>query len=131
MLGLSTAVAGVVGAAALFIYAKSLAARIPDGKLERSTNTVMWGYLIAVGLIRLLEHGQAVAVACKLNAQTVQMVAGCSMMIVAIPGLAFWIWSIVLIFKYRNRLMETAQRARETWAREDLPDRAPQVASTG
>ena len=37
-------------------------------------------------------------------------------MIWFIAGLVFWIWGIVLLHQYRNRLIACATQARETWA---------------
>jgi hypothetical protein len=117
LIGLLAVAIGLAGMFALFIYAISLALRIPDDALARATRVVMWGYLVTTGLMQLAELARKALAFAGFSSQILDGVLAIFVVILLIPGLVFWIWGIVLLYKYRNRLMRTAQQSRETWAR--------------
>ncbi len=111
-------VAGITGTAALFVYAMSIAERMPDAKLRKNTRTVMWGYLVCTGLLQVVGVVQSSFGISGAPTQPVGLALGCGSIVAFVPGMVFWIWSMVLIFQYRNRLVVAARLARETWAQE-------------
>jgi hypothetical protein len=115
-LAIGALAASLIGIGALFIYAISLARRVPDDVLARRTRIVMWGYLVTTGLIGSLDLIANAVVPVSPMPQQTEAIFGILIAIVALSGMVFWIWSIVLIYQYRNRLTRAAARARETWA---------------
>lgn len=113
-IGISTfsALVGIVGMFAIFLYAISLADRIPDVLLARSCRTVMWG--IAVVMVGVVVTGIITAISPGGPAATgVAMFAGC---FVGIGSLVFGIWAIILVIRFRRAMVKAAQTARVTWA---------------
>jgi hypothetical protein len=76
----------------------------------------MWGTVICGGFLQLANLAHEILVVAGLGSQALEIVFGLAMLVAMLPGLVFWIWGIVLIFKYRNRMIETARQARDTWA---------------
>jgi len=117
LVGLLAAAIGLIGMFALFVYAISLALRFPDDALARATRVVMWGYLITTGPMQLADLARKAIAPTGVNPQILDGLLAIFVVILLIPGLVFWIWGVVLLYKYRNRLMRTAQQSRETWAK--------------
>lgn len=102
---------GVVAYFGEFIYYRRFARRIPNARLARNTTTVMWGTVIALGLLALC--GAIVALA---------SLAGGGEIALAITGLplcgglvalvVFGIWYIVLLVQYRTAFATAAEHAR-------------------
>jgi hypothetical protein len=116
-LAVPAVVVGLIGMGALFVYAISLARRFPDDVLAARTRIVMWGFLVTAGLMQSTELMADALIPGSANPTQTEAIFGVIIAVLAIPGLVFWIWGIVLLYKYRNRLMRAARRARETWAR--------------
>ena len=113
------AVAGLIGTFALFVYARSLALRVPNSSLAKHTSIVMWGYcsILVVGLLMLvvlvvtMAGGAAAGGAAGLGPLAA---IGC---VVGLGGLVFGIWALVLIVWYRREAVRAARHARSSWAR--------------
>ncbi|MHC5027496.1 MAG: hypothetical protein ACYTGR_12150 [Planctomycetota bacterium] len=114
---LLASLASVIATYALFRYAASLADRLPDDKLRRSTVIAMWGYVVTTGTIVLLGAIAPFLFIGNATPGAGVLVLGLAFMVLIIPGVVFWIWSVVLAFKYRHRMSAAATRARDTWAR--------------
>lgn len=125
ILAVVSGLVGVVFAFAMFIYARSLALRIPDKKLASRTRFIMWGYVVATGLIILtVVVGIATAVstqpgatvASNVNRSAFSLFAGLGCFAGALI-LLFGLLTLSLILRYRRALKTAAREARETWAR--------------
>ena len=103
-------IVSLVGFFATFLYARSLALRIPNESLANQTRTVMWGYCLTVAASILLLLLVLVA-----GARGAAGIVGCPL---GVGFLVFSIWALVLIFRYRRAMLEAAQLARDSWARD-------------
>ncbi len=57
LLMIGSAVVGIAGVFAIFVYARQLASRIPDDKLARNTRIVMWGSVVVVAMFAVTMIG--------------------------------------------------------------------------
>lgn len=120
-LAAGTAVFALTGAVCLFRYAQDIARRVPDDKLARSTRIVMWGFVLTTALFHCVDligrafPSQLTPSAAQPTLTPVLIIISILSIVALIPGVVFWIWGVVLAFKYRNRLRETARLARQTW----------------
>lgn len=108
-------VAGVMGLAGFFgtfVYARSLALRMPDPVLASQTKTVMWGYVITMGVGLLFVAIAAVTAGASGVGVAPLAAVACG---VGIGGLVFGIWSIVLALRYSARLLAAADAAEHNW----------------
>jgi len=93
------------GLFALFGYLRRLAGRMPDRGLQRTTRTVMWGYGAAHGL-RLLGVVLAVAMGIARASYSLRSQAVCLTSVGSlICIIAFGLWWIILLVRYRRRLL--------------------------
>ena len=115
--GFAALAINVVGSVALFVYARSIALRVPDDRLASRTRLVMWGLLVPSALVQGLERTvAAMYVGAAPPPKTVEnLVVGVSLLL-SVPVLVFVIWAIVLMFQYRRRLIAAAGQATATWA---------------
>jgi hypothetical protein len=117
LVGLLSVAISLTGMFALFVYAVSLALRLPDAELVRSTKVVMWGYLITMGSIQLAHLAGNATALMGVGQPLLKAALAIVVVILLIPGLIYWIRGIVLLYRYRNRLVKTARQSRETWAK--------------
>jgi hypothetical protein len=138
---------GLVITVCIFVYARRLAARIPDNQLSSQTRIVMWGF-VAVSILSMVTFGVMLLSGPKLlagiatartggpgrgtgagpgSAQAINIgiaaaiaVTGCA---AGIVSLVFSIWALVLVIRYRSAFSRATQDARATWAGSapDLP----------
>ncbi len=132
LIALAGGAAGIVNTFASFIYARQLALRIPDLSLASQTRIVMWG-IAAVGVagLGMVAFGVAAVPAMlptpgpgtggTTGPAAVSMagfvIGGCA---AGVGGLVFGIWALILLFRYRGRLVDAARQARATWARDPM-----------
>ena len=111
--GFAALAINLVGSVALFVYARSIALRVPDGRLASRTRLVMWGLLVPSALVQGLRRTFAVMyVGAAQPPPNVEMIS----LLLSLPVLVFGIWAIVLLFQYRRRLIAAAGQATATWA---------------
>lgn len=116
-----SALVGIVGMFAIFLYAIALADRIPDVLLARSCRTVMWG--IAVVMVGVVLTGMLSVISPGGTGQGgLIMFTGC---FVSVGSLVFGIWAIILVLRFRKAMAKAAQTARMTWAMPQGPAVVP------
>ena len=115
---------------AMFAHARRLARRIPDQRLVRQGTIVLWGTVCAKGL-EVVMLAVSIVVTPMLSsaifgagagaqppsgavvASSLQRGGGC---VTAVVGWVFGIWTIVLMFMFRDALRRAAASARSSWA---------------
>ncbi len=107
-----SALVGIVGMFAIFLYAISLADRIPDVLLARSCRTVMWGIVVVMVGGIVMAVLSSIAPGGPAPAGLLAF-AGC---FVGVGSLVFGIWAIILVIRFRKAMVKAAQTARVTWA---------------
>jgi hypothetical protein len=132
LLTILAGVVGLVGTVCIFVYARQLAFRIPDGQLASRTRVVMWG-LLTMNFLTLLAAVAAMAFAAAVMTgpttspagpatpsagasagMAASMGVGC---VVLLGSLFFALWAIRLLDRFRKAFRQAAQLATETWAR--------------
>ena len=106
-LGIGASILWFLGAAALFIYARSIALRFPDDRLARSTKVVMWGYLLPTACVDIaVLWDEAVAIFGSSVSAGMDTVSTIVQMVFGVAIFVFGIWAIVLLFMHRRRLKQ-------------------------
>jgi len=106
---------GLVGQFTLLVYARRIALRVPDESLASQTRIVMWGLIGSMGFTLFVGFAMMLASDIAGNAGASDL--GGMVGVGGIALLVFAIWSIVLLFMYRNRLQKAATQAEQSWAR--------------
>jgi hypothetical protein len=127
VLQLASGLIGIVGYLAMFLYARTLALRVPNQTLARQTRIVMWGFVITYGL--MIVGGAAIALSIALGVAgggtssgagvagiAGGFGAGAVMCVAGVGVLVFSVWSIVLIAWYTRVLTRATEEARRSWA---------------
>jgi hypothetical protein len=122
-----SALVGIVGIFAIFMYAIALADRIPDVLLARSCRTVMWG--IAAVMVGSIVTVVLASISPGGPAPTgFVMFTGC---FVGVGSLVFGIWAVILVIRFRKAMIKAARTARVTWAAPQGPAVVPVPARGG
>jgi len=109
---------GLISTIGMFVYLRRFARRIPDPKLVKSTTTVMWGFVITLGIA--LVGGMVVALASGVfsvgaaGAPATPPASSGLIVIAIVAGvgfLVFGIWYLVILFDYRNAFRKAATQA--------------------
>lgn len=114
--GMMVAIISVASFIAAFVHGQRLALRIPDPSLASQTRIVMWGLIslyvlmFAIGGFALLGVMNAPAPPGALFGTGVVVVV----CIFALAALALFIWTIVLLFRYRGAFLNAARQARDS-----------------
>ena len=124
-----SAIVGLIGWFAMFIYLKSLALRIPDKNLARNTSTVMWGIVSCYGIMivgGIIAAIIFITVGVSGGSGSGAMIGGMLVILggacllgVGLLGLAIW-W-IVLMFFYRGHFERASEVARRSGIQPDNP----------
>lgn len=99
----------LIGSLAGMLYLRTLANRIPEPSLAKQTTAVYWGNLVTMSIFILFGIGAAIYANTQGNSSaTTGFEAGIGLLMcpMAIALLVFFIWSIVLMFRYRNRFAQ-------------------------
>ncbi len=119
-------IVGTVGLFMLFEYARRLALRLPNHQLARQTRLVMFGVIILWYLTAPVAIGHAALAAIGIiQPLTISPHWGIS---IAIAGLLFGTWAIVLAVWYRHDFNQAAIASEKTWDadRADISQRPTQ-----
>ncbi|NLF31379.1 MAG: hypothetical protein GX591_10915 [Planctomycetes bacterium] len=111
---------GFIGTIAQFAYFRSIALRVPSEPLAARTRMVMWGFGIGYG-IKVVILDNALPLVSVLTGRAPSPGAGNLLLegtgfLAALAMLVFGIWWLILLLRYRRRLIECAQAAEATWA---------------
>lgn len=123
VLQLGLAVAGFVTTFGEFTYARSLALRIPDLKLARSTNIVKWGLSIVTLLAGLGGVLGALTVGAGLAAPTTGPAIGL-IGVACVASLAYYgfpLWACGLLWEYRKALRAALAEAHMASNADQIP----------
>ena len=122
ILSLINMVLGITGFIAMMLYARSLAARIPDPSLEKNTSIVLWGMVSTLALAFVLMAIVVVSMVIGMTsssapsgASPMMMAAGISSCLfcpLSIAALVFGIWWIVLLGQYSGAFGRALDMAR-------------------
>jgi len=112
--GILSALALFIGKFALFYYGRSIALRFPSEKLAKTTYLVMWGYLAPIIISRLLRYAARLASHYEIfNIHTSELITYYNSIHYLMSFLfpIFWIWGLVLLFKYRSQFTKAMKLA--------------------
>ncbi len=98
----------LIGLFALCTYAAGIAVRIPSPSLARQTKVVMWVLIATTALGVPLTYLLADPLWISGPPPLILLVFG----LYSLVGLVFWIWGIVLLFRYRNSLQRALAQAK-------------------
>lgn len=109
-----TTIVVLIGFLAGMLYLRTLANRIPEPSLAKQTTTVYWGNLITMSIFILFGIGAAIFANTPGNSSAptgLEAGIGLLMCPMAIALLVFFIWWIVLMFRYRSRFAQAHHTA--------------------
>ena len=112
--GLFSTIALFIGKFALFYYGRSIALRFPSEKLAKTTYLVMWGYLAPIIISRLLRYAARLASHYEIfNIHTSELITYYNSIhyLMSFLFAIFWIWGLVLLFKYRSHFTKAIKLA--------------------
>jgi len=128
-LGVALLVIAIVPMVATYVHARRLAGRIPDERLVRQGTIVLWGMLVAKVLeaVTLAVTSAVVGVMGNLTAGGAPPTGGLGLLmatyglvgcLATLSKAVFGIWTIVVMFMFRDALRKAANAARSGWAGE-------------
>ncbi len=112
LLSIASGLATIVGVFGLFVYAARLALRMPDLELAHATRTVMFGLMASYGIqiatVLTLLFSVSTTPATSSSVFNLSMCCGCGSALLLV---GFWIWGLVVLVQYHNRLTALARSA--------------------
>jgi hypothetical protein len=113
-----TAIIGLIGEFAKFVYYEKLAARIPDDALARRARFLKWAFTVTFGVMAVGSGLAALAMALAPGAGPPAGIGvlGCLMAPVGIAFIVFAVMTLFLLLRLRRAISEQARIAQATWA---------------
>ncbi len=118
VIGLVAGTVGFVGNLGLFQYAQQLARRIPDDQLVAHTRRAMYGLLIPAAVMQVGGFFVNTFGGVGTTGPPTMWIAvvGCPTALAALVAVGFWIYTVVLMFRYRRAFVACAADARRRWS---------------
>ncbi len=113
-----TAIIGLAGEFAKFVYYEKLAARIPDDALARRARFLKWAFTVTLG-VTVVGGGLATLAALSPfggGPSAINLLLACLMIPGGIAFIVFAVMTLFLLLRLRRAISEQARIAQATWA---------------